>query len=76
MAYYEGETLKQRIARGPAPVDEALDIVIQVTRGVAAAHEAGIIHRDIKPANIFLCARAGDAVERRTGCHRRRDSSR
>ena len=57
MAYYEGETLKQRIARGPAPVDEALDIVIQVTRGVAAAHEAGIIHRDIKPANIFLCAR-------------------
>ena len=57
MAYYEGETLKQRIARGPAPVDEALDILIQVTRGVAAAHEAGIIHRDIKPANIFLCAR-------------------
>ncbi len=57
MAYYEGETLKQRIARGPAPVDEALDIVIQVTRGVAAAHAAGIIHRDIKPANIFLCAR-------------------
>ena len=57
MAYYEGETLKQRIARGPAPIDEALDIVIQVTRGVAAAHEAGIIHRDIKPANIFLCAR-------------------
>ena len=57
MAYYEGETLKQRIARGLATIDEAFDIVIQVTRGVAAAHAAGIIHRDIKPANIFLCAR-------------------
>ena len=57
MAYYEGETLKQRIERGPPPVDEALDIIVQVARGVAAAHEVGIIHRDIKPANIFLCAR-------------------
>ena len=57
MAYYEGETLSKRIARGAMPVPEALDIVIQLARAVAAAHDAGIIHRDIKPANIFLCSR-------------------
>ena len=52
MAYYEGETLKQRIARGTLSVGEALDIIAQVARGLGAAHEAGIIHRDIEPANI------------------------
>lgn len=58
MAFYEGETLGRRIARGALPVAEALDIVIQVARAGAPAHDAGIIHRDIKPANIFLCARS------------------
>ena len=59
MAYYEGETLRQRIARGPMPLDEALDIIAQIARGLAAAHDAGIIHRDIKPANIILTPRGG-----------------
>lgn len=58
MAYYEGETLRQRIARGPMVVDEALNIIVQVARAVSAAHEAGIIHRDIKPANIMLTRRS------------------
>ena len=58
MAYYEGETLGKRIARGALTVADALDIVIQAARAVATAHDAGIIHRDIKPANIFLCARS------------------
>lgn len=57
MAYYEGETLKERIARGPITVDEAVDVIAQIARAVAAAHDAGIIHRDIKPANIILTRR-------------------
>lgn len=57
MAYYEGETLKQRIARGPLPVAEAIDVAAQLTRAVAAAHEAGILHRDLKPANVILTTR-------------------
>ncbi|HSF99557.1 MAG TPA: bifunctional serine/threonine-protein kinase/formylglycine-generating enzyme family protein, partial [Vicinamibacterales bacterium] len=57
MSYYEGETLKERIARGPLPVPEALRIGVEATRAVAAAHEAGVIHRDIKPANIMITRR-------------------
>ena len=57
MSYYEGETLKARIARGSLPVNEALAIAAQVARGLAAAHDAGVIHRDIKPANIMLTGR-------------------
>src|SRR5262245_11372824 len=60
MAHYDGETLSKRLARGAVPVAEAIEIAIQLTRGVAAAHDAGVIHRDIKPANIFLAARPAD----------------
>ena len=54
MACYEGETLKERIARGPLPIGDALDITRQVSEGLAKAHDSEIVHRDIKPANIFL----------------------
>lgn len=54
MAYYEGETLKERINRGPLPVDDAIDIATQIGEGLAEAHRAGIVHRDIKPANVFI----------------------
>src|SRR5437870_8058216 len=50
----EGETLKERIARGPLEVPEILGIVIEICGALEAAHSAGIIHRDIKPSNIVL----------------------
>jgi hypothetical protein len=50
----EGETLRERIERGPLPARKALDVALQLARGLSAAHEKGIIHRDLKPENIFL----------------------
>jgi serine/threonine protein kinase/Tol biopolymer transport system component len=50
----EGETLADRIARGPVPVEEALLIAKQICDAVQAAHDRGVIHRDLKPANIKL----------------------
>ena len=54
MAYYEGETLKKKIERGPLSIDQTLDLAIQIAQGLAKAHEHGITHRDIKPANVML----------------------
>ena len=54
MSCYDGETLKQKIEHGPLPFKEASSIVSQIARGLAKAHEKGIIHRDIKPANIII----------------------
>jgi serine/threonine-protein kinase len=50
----EGETLADRISRGPIPVEEGLSISKQIAEALEAAHEKGIIHRDLKPANIKL----------------------
>jgi hypothetical protein len=55
MPLYPGETLKDRLAReGRLSPDAALEIAVQVTAGLAAAHEAGIVHRDLKPGNVML----------------------
>ncbi|NBC18489.1 MAG: tetratricopeptide repeat protein, partial [Bacteroidetes bacterium] len=64
MAYYAGETLKARIARGAEgatgsargglPLDDVLDLAIQITEGLACAHASGIVHRDVKPANVMV----------------------
>src|SRR5262249_41385104 len=50
----EGETLADRVANGPVPVEEALTIAKQIAEGLEAAHEKGIIHRDLKPANVKI----------------------
>ena len=57
MAFYEGETLREHLARGPLEVEEAIDLVIQIGHGLERAHEAGIIHRDIKPENVIVTSR-------------------
>jgi tetratricopeptide (TPR) repeat protein/tRNA A-37 threonylcarbamoyl transferase component Bud32 len=54
MAYCEGETLAERIARGPLPIEEAVRIGAKVAEGLAEAHARGIVHRDIKPGNIAI----------------------
>jgi serine/threonine-protein kinase len=52
MELVAGWTLADRIARGPVPVDEALQIARQIAEALGAAHQQGIIHRDLKPANV------------------------
>ncbi|HPI72578.1 MAG TPA: protein kinase [bacterium] len=57
MAYYLGETLKEKIAKGPTCLQEALHLVRQIGEGLAKAHDKGIVHRDIKPANLMVVDR-------------------
>jgi tetratricopeptide (TPR) repeat protein/TolB-like protein len=54
MPCYEGETLKERIDRGPLTIEEATKIALQIVQGLSSAHQKGIIHRDVKPANIIV----------------------
>jgi len=54
MAYYQGETLRDALLRGPLPVAACVDIGRQIGNGLAAAHAEGIVHRDVKPANVML----------------------
>jgi Tol biopolymer transport system component len=56
MELADGETLAERVKKGPIPVDDALPIALQIAEGLEAAHEHGIIHRDLKPANVMVSA--------------------
>src|SRR5262249_55818013 len=54
MEYLEGETLAQRLKKGPLPPAEALQFGVQVAQALSQAHRRGVVHRDLKPANIML----------------------
>lgn len=54
MEYVEGENLREKIKKGPLPVEEALAITVQAAEGLEKAHQKGIVHRDIKSANIMV----------------------
>ena len=54
MGCYEGESLREKIKRGPLGTDKAIDLAIQAASGMAKAHAKGIVHRDLKPANILV----------------------
>jgi len=54
LEFVEGETLAERLSRGPLAFEETLDVCRQITEGLEGAHEKGIIHRDLKPANVKI----------------------
>ncbi|HUQ19635.1 MAG TPA: serine/threonine-protein kinase, partial [Gemmatimonadaceae bacterium] len=54
MAYYEGETLREKLEHGPLAITDVVTIASQVAEGLRAAHAAGLVHRDIKPGNVIV----------------------
>jgi hypothetical protein len=54
MGYYAGKTLKEKIKEGPLPINEAVEIAVQIAEGLKKAHVEDIVHRDLKPANVML----------------------
>ncbi|MGF1468707.1 MAG: protein kinase [Sandaracinaceae bacterium] len=63
MPFYEGESLLERLERGPLPLDEALGTFERLARALAALHAAGVRHQDVKPENIFLARLATGAPD-------------
>ena len=71
MELLAGETLAVRLARGRMDVGEAFPSIEQMTAGLDAAHQAGVVHRDFKPHNVILSRHAGCGHRLRRGAYRR-----
>jgi len=54
MEFLEGESLEARLRKGHLPIEEALQIAIQIAGALDAAHRRGMVHRDLKPGNVML----------------------
>ena len=54
MEYLEGETLADRLRRGPLPLEQVLKVGAEICEGLEKAHRSGVVHRDLKPSNIML----------------------
>ncbi|KPJ49752.1 hypothetical protein AMJ40_04900, partial [candidate division TA06 bacterium DG_26] len=54
MGFYEGQTVKEKIEKGPLEFEEAVEIAVRTAQGLGKAHSKGIVHRDVKPANIIV----------------------
>ena len=54
MAHIEGPSLADKIKERPLPLEEALDLAIQIAEGLHEAHEQGVVHRDVKPSDVML----------------------
>jgi serine/threonine protein kinase/tetratricopeptide (TPR) repeat protein len=63
MQWLEGETLAERLAKGPLTVSESVSVVRQTAEALAEAHDRGLVHRDLKPSNLFLLDGAPDRVK-------------
>ena len=57
MELLDGQSLKDRIARGALPIDDVFELGAQIADALDAAHAQGVVHRDIKPANLFVTRR-------------------
>jgi serine/threonine-protein kinase len=63
MEYLDGNDLAAELAsRGPLPIDEAVDVMLQACEGLAEAHAAGIVHRDLKPENLYLAVQPDGSI--------------
>jgi tetratricopeptide (TPR) repeat protein/predicted Ser/Thr protein kinase len=63
MEYLEGESLADRLSRGPLPLDEALRYARQIAEALEEAHEHGIVHRDLKPGNVMLTKKGAKLLD-------------
>jgi serine/threonine-protein kinase len=67
LEFLDGETLANRLARGPLPLEHALAVATQLADALAAAHRAGVVHRDVKPGNVLLLRKAASGDSRWAG---------